>query len=197
MHALALTAAGGDRKGGARAVSRGPDLSAESGAVEIAARLPEHEETLMRVARGLCRDEAAARDLVQETFVRALERGQGFEPGTKLRAWLVTILHHRFIDLCRRAKARPLHPDGGASGEQLAAPEPEPPPVWSAFDRDDLRRAAEKLPAELGAAYRLHAFDGLGYAEIAKRLSIPQNTVGTRLLRARKRLKQILEEAPR
>jgi RNA polymerase sigma-70 factor (ECF subfamily) len=50
------------------------------------------------------------------------------------------------------------------------------------------------LDPVLGAAYRLRVADGLSYEEIAEELDIPRATVGTRLLRARKKLRAILKE---
>jgi RNA polymerase sigma-70 factor (ECF subfamily) len=57
---------------------------------------------------------------------------------------------------------------------------------------DDLRRAVEGLHPRLAEPYRLYAFDGMDYAEIAARLRIPVPTVGTRLLRARRKLRDAL-----
>lgn len=157
-------------------------------------QLAEHHGTLLALARRLAATEAQALDLVQDTFVRALEKQSSFRPGTSLGAWMITILHHRFIDLCRRERARGTPRSIDDPGLELPAPEPEPPRAWSRLDESAVREAAERLPPEMREVYRLHAFEGLGYAEIATRLKIPQNTVGTRLLRARKKLRQILEE---
>jgi RNA polymerase sigma-70 factor, ECF subfamily len=160
--------------------------------VRLESDLVEYEDTLLKIARGLTGNDAHARDLVQDTFLRAIEKKSSFRPGTMLRAWLVAILNHRFVDLCRRDKARGVHqPVEGLNLEQSV---PEPPPRWAAIDGETLRRTAEKLPPELRELYRLNAFEGLSYAEVAARLGIPQNTVGTRLFRARKQLRELLEK---
>jgi RNA polymerase sigma-70 factor (ECF subfamily) len=57
---------------------------------------------------------------------------------------------------------------------------------------DDVRRAAARLPDELREVYVQFALDGRSYVEIADALGIPKATVGTRLSRARARLKQLL-----
>lgn len=161
----------------------------DSRAPSIDADLAEHQDVLFRVARRLTSTDSQAKDLVQDTFLRALEKQSTFRPGTLLRSWLVAILNHRFIDLCRRDRARGKHQS--IDELELEAPPPEAPPVWAQIDADTLRKLAEKLPPDVREVYRLHAFEELSYAEIARRLSIPQNTVGTRLHRARKQLRQI------
>src|SRR5688500_4288305 len=66
-----------------------------------------HEAELLRVARRMCsRDEEHARDLVQDTFVRAYEayvEGR-FRQGSNARAWLLRILTNGFINDYRRQK---------------------------------------------------------------------------------------------
>ncbi|MCB9651245.1 MAG: RNA polymerase sigma factor [Deltaproteobacteria bacterium] len=159
---------------------------------QLESALEEHRGTLYRVALRLSGNEAVAQDLVQDTLLRAIEKKAAFEVGTALRAWLVTILNNRFIDQCRRERARGAHEP--VDGLPLAQPLPDPPPAWASLDIDALRRATERLPKDMAEVYRLSAFEGLSYAEIAGRLGIPQNTVGTRLLRARRKIRGLLEE---
>ena len=59
------------------------------------------------------------------------------------------------------------------------------------LDSGDLEGAVAKLDPEFRDIYRLHALEGRSYAEIAAQLDLPQNTVGTRLLRARKKLREL------
>jgi len=56
------------------------------------------------VSRFGSRREAAPRDLVQETYLRASEARETFRPGASMRAWLARILRNRFIDRFRRVK---------------------------------------------------------------------------------------------
>lgn len=163
--------------------------SLDSRAPSIDAHLAEHQDVLLGVARRLTSTDSQAKDLVQDTFLRALEKQSSFRPGTLLRAWLVAILNHRFIDLCRRERARGKHQSIDAL--ELEATPPEPPPIWAQIDADTLRALAQKLPDDVREVYRLHAFEELSYAQIARKLSIPQNTVGTRLHRARKQLRAL------
>src|SRR5438309_3827139 len=56
-----------------------------------------------RYASALTRNELRADDLVQDTLTRAIEKEHLWEPGTDLRAWLLTIMHNQNVNLVRRA----------------------------------------------------------------------------------------------
>jgi RNA polymerase sigma-70 factor (ECF subfamily) len=76
--------------------------------------------------------------------------------------------------------------------ERVAAPEAEVLPSWAAISPEQLGEALEKIPEEFRLVYQLHALEGRSYIEISERLGIPKATVGTRLIRARRRLKELL-----
>src|SRR5258708_12436825 len=59
-------------------------------------------DSIYRLALWLAPREADARDLVQETYLRALEAREAFRPGASMRAWLPRILRNRFIALLRQ-----------------------------------------------------------------------------------------------
>src|SRR5207248_497194 len=144
-----------------------------------------HQPALFAFALKLCGQAQDAHDLVQDTFEKALRAaaaGSG-ERGND-RAWLFTVLHHLFIDRYRRRARGPQH--ANIDDVDVAAKEPEPPPAWTALGVDEVRAALGELDVEFRDCYRLHALEGLGYAEIAARLGVPVSTVGTRIMRARK-----------
>lgn len=152
----------------------------------VAAQLP----VLRVVARGLCRNAAELEDLVQDAFERALRAIDTVDIDGNPRGWMVTILHNLHIDRCRaRARMQPHVPHDDLP---LPAPEASEPPAWSAIDAEDVRRATTQLPEELRVAYVMFALEGRSYIEIAAALGIPKATVGTRLSRARARLKELL-----
>jgi RNA polymerase sigma-70 factor (ECF subfamily) len=130
---------------------------------------------------------------VQDTFERGLLRFARFQPGTDGRAWLLTILHHLFIDRCRSGK-REARSDMPAEEleERIAAPEAEPQPTWASISTEQLREALSQLPEDFQVVYRMHALENRSYQEIAATLGIPKATVGTRLIRARRKLRELL-----
>lgn len=153
--------------------------------------LADAEPTLLRFARRICEDRGDARDLVQETFLRACRHGvpQGIHC---TRAWLTTIMQHVFLDRCRAASRRP-RPQAFDDGLRVASFEqamPEPP--WSRITIEDIREALDQIEQVYRDVYVLHAFDRLSYKDIARKLSIKRMTVGTRLNRAREQLRGVL-----
>lgn len=159
----------------------------------FAAFAREHEGILRATALRLCGNPSDANDLVQDTFERGLKSLARFQPGTDGRAWLLTILHHIFIDRCR-SRTREARSDTPAEEleERVAAPEAEPQPSWTAISTEQLREALAKIPEDFQVVYRMHALENRSYQEIAATLGIPKATVGTRLIRARRKLRELL-----
>jgi RNA polymerase sigma-70 factor (ECF subfamily) len=167
------------------------ELITEASRFEAMAR--EHGEALLGWALQLTGDRGDALDLVQDTYERALRRGLEGVAAGRLRPWLFVIARNQFFDGCRARRRR-----RALIAEQVglaATVTPDPPAEelpWQGVGPDDLRRAVEDLSPPLAQVYRLHAFERLDYAAIAARLCIPSRTVGTRLLRARRKLKAML-----
>ena len=160
-------------------------------AKHVRALLVEQVPVLRAVASRLCRGRAdAVEDLVQDVFEKALRSLHTLDLKQSPRGWMIAILHNLHVDRCRRyARLRPhVEYDEFA----VSAPEPAAAPDWAGLTADDVRRAAAELPPDLREAYSLFAFEGRTYAEVAAVLGIPITTVGTRILRARARLKEIL-----
>lgn len=128
-------------------------------------------------------------DLAQETFVRAYRAFPGFDPEGAARpsTWLLTIATRLALDA--RRKKRMDQTDEGADLPSAATPE-------SALERRQLGQAIERavaaLPDDQRAALVLDEFHGLSIAEIAAVLGAPENTIKTRLFRARERMREAL-----
>lgn len=152
-----------------------------------------HRPALEAVARRLCRGDHEAEDLVQDALERAVRNADKLEDAARARAWLVTVLHNLFIDRCRRTSRRPQH-DALDEERHGTTSEPVAAAAWSELGADDLRAAIVALPEEFRRPYEMHALDRASYDDIAAALGIPRNTVGTRLFRARRKLREILSE---
>jgi RNA polymerase sigma-70 factor (ECF subfamily) len=160
-------------------------------AAAFAALAQELRPVLYSIALNLCREPTEAADVVQDTFERALRSLSKRPFQGSPTSWLATILRNRVIDGWRSAKARSTAPEEQA----LEIPEepPESGPRWSAITGAQLEAAIETLPDDFRASYRLHAVEGLSYQEVARRLGVPSATVGTRILRARRKLRDLLQ----
>jgi RNA polymerase sigma-70 factor (ECF subfamily) len=153
-----------------------------------------HEAALLRRGRRLVGSESDARDLVQETLERALRTFHAFRPGTAVWAWLRTIMNSVWIDGWRRRQAAAKI--CSLPSIDMAAPEPEPTPAFGSDEEilERLPHAIARLPRIFREVLELRLQDNRSYGEIAERLGIPSRTVGTRILRARRQLRHILEE---
>lgn len=152
--------------------------------VELERAIRAHRPMLDVIAVKLCRSQLDAGDLVQDVLERFVEHYDSIPAEVPARAWMLRVMHNRFIDLIRR-----LRPTTEVEPDEVAAPEAEPEPWWHQLSRDDVRARLDELPDELRDAFRLYTLDGLSYQEIAARLGVSRNTVGTRILRARRRLR--------
>jgi RNA polymerase sigma-70 factor, ECF subfamily len=149
----------------------------------------EHEALLTAIARRLCGNEADAADLVHDTYERALRAWDRYAEHGNLRSWMVAILNNLFIDRCRKNRRTPK--TCAIDDLDVAAPEPAAPAAWTNVSDHQVGAALATLGAEFRRVYELHAL-GRSYDEIAAELNIAKATVGTRLLRARKKLKDAL-----
>ena len=171
------------------------ELATNVGGADFSRDVLPLQPNLMRVALGLTRNAAEASDLVQDALERALREWSRFTPGTNARAWVTAILSRLFIDGWRRRRRRPALV--GLDDMDLAGPPPPDeaatPAPWDAISDADLDRAVAQLPDALRHVFQLNVVDHLSYGDISAALGIPVNTVGTRLMRARRRLRATLE----
>ena len=147
----------------------------------------------------LTRDGDAARDLVQDTYLKAIRGQERFQPGTNLKAWLYTILHNTWRNRRRDAgRARVVFDsdavdtasEAGRPGV-VTAETPESRLLDAVMDAD-LRTALDALPETFREAVWLRDVEDLTYQEIADALSVPIGTVMSRISRGRRLLHDAL-----
>jgi RNA polymerase sigma-70 factor (ECF subfamily) len=152
-----------------------------------------HHCRLYQQALQLTRNRDKAQDLTQDTFERCLRRLPTGVPAEKVLSWMLVVMRHLFLDEIRsRACRRQVVLDV----ENCPDVEPdsvEDPPNWQAIPVKAVRQAVRALPDTLRRPYELHVFVNLRYREVGAVLHLPVKTVGTRIHRARRRLRDLLE----
>ncbi len=149
-----------------------------------------HLAALHDTALRLCGNAAEAQDLAHDTYVRALNAADRFEPGTSLKTWLLTILHNLFRT---RLRDRGRHAELELDDASVDAPAPlADEETWHAVTSAQLDSAVESLPQKLREVVVLRDLQGLSYKEIAQVLDLPVGTVMSRLHRGREALRAIL-----
>jgi len=148
-------------------------------------------DPLYNFARWMCSDADEARDLVQETFAKALKALSSFREGTNFRAWMFRILRNTFLTsrtgLERRNTVQ--ESEEGLDDSVVTHDTPELALVRRA-DTELVQQAIAKLPVGFQEVLVLADLEELKYQEIADALDIPIGTVMSRLARARGLLRQ-------
>lgn len=154
-----------------------------------------YNRRLYRLARSILRNGAEAEDVVQDAYVRAYEKLDGFVGPTGFSAWLCRIATNEALGRLRRRGRVVLLDDyaRGADGavgyqgiESIMSQQPDPERLAA---NGELRRllevAIDALPDDFRAVFVLRAVEGMSLVETAECLSIRPETVKTRFHRAR------------
>lgn len=150
--------------------------------------------TAMGLAWRMLRHRHLAEEAVQETFLAVWRDPDGYraERGT-VRAWLMSTLHHRAVDLIRHEESQTRRATEAAAVVATARGPADPGEVvvgeiGLAEDRKAVRRALEDLRPEQRQIIELMYFEGLSQTRIAERLPLPLGTVKSRARLAMRRL---------
>jgi len=151
--------------------------------------------SLYNHASWLAHDQAEAEDLVQETFAKALRAFDSFEPGTNFKAWIFRILRNTFLTTRTGiAAARTVFLEDNPETLDPAASDPTPEDTLIRLDNQAaLHAALEQLQPQLREALLLCDVEEMKYKDIAVILDIPIGTVMSRISRARRTLRQLLQ----
>lgn len=149
-------------------------------------------DQIYSLARRLTREDQAAEDLVQETYLRAFEAWTKHRRPDRVEPWLVTICLNVARSDHRRRRRRPdlvfvaeQSPDA-AAGPDVAAE------AMGRMDRDAVRRALWSLPEQQRVALTLVDICGLTAAQAARATRSPRGTILSRVHRGRKALAELV-----
>ena len=150
-------------------------------------------DQLYNFAHWLTQDTTEAEDLVQETYTKALRGFSSFQAGTNFRAWIYRILRNSFLSSKSGLKEMVSFDEEDGTTEALSS---QSTPETLLLARADRALVQEAL-AEMAVPYReillLCELEEMSYQEIAQTLAIPIGTVMSRLSRARKALRELLQ----
>ena len=181
---------------------------------DCAAWLDEHGDYLFKYAIFRLRDQTAAEDAVQETFLAALKAYENFQGRGSERTWLTGILKHKITDHFRRvSREAPIGEDVDEASEPTdlfrtagqwtghwdpnRAPTDWQTTPFELVERDDFWRVfsdcLSPLPQRTASVFTLREVDGLKSDEICEMLNISTNNLWVMLHRARLHLRNCLE----
>lgn len=176
------------------------DLSAGQAISDL---LESHGGRIYSLGLTLCDNPENAQDLVQETFLRALESWDSFEGRSKPSTWLHTIAVRTCRRMQRRRAGEPRHmepltrilPSGDEGVIQLPSDEDPEADAVRREATEAVLRAVSHLPLDFRLPFVLKEMADLSIAEIAEALDVNPATVKTRLHRARLRVRKEVAEA--
>ncbi len=161
-------------------------------AIEFDFSLNQASTALRPFALRLTKDLDDAKDLLQDTMMKAFLNKDKFSDGTNLKAWLYTIMKNTFITNYQKMVKKKTFIDttdnlhyinsSGATTYNFAL---------NSFAKEEIFNSIEKLDDLFKIPFNMY-FSGYKYHEIAEHLDIPIGTVKNRIHIARKELKQNL-----
>jgi len=168
------------------AAAKDPDRTPEEALNRL---VPAYQTALLRLCFAYLHDRALAEDAVQETFLKAYRNIAHFRGDASEKNWLMKIAVNTCRDLRRSGWYR--HVNRAVTPEML----PEPSAQASGRDRE-ITAEVMRLPVRLREVVLLYYFQDMSTVAVAEALGITQQAVSGRLLRARAKLRTVLEGRP-
>jgi RNA polymerase sigma factor (sigma-70 family) len=168
-----------------------------------------YQRLVYTVPRRAGLDDEAAADVFQATFARLIEHLHRLDDASRVRAWLVTTAKREALRaLEQRARRVELVPERSADGDEgddgdpfdrMASPDPLPEALLAELQElDRMRHAVERLEPRQRQLIELLFFqeDALPYNEIARRLGIPEGSIGPTRARVLAKLRALMAPLP-
>jgi RNA polymerase sigma-70 factor (ECF subfamily) len=151
------------------------------------------ENNLQSFAMSFTRNRDDARDLTQETMLKAITYRNYYTPQTNFKAWVFTIMRNIFINQYRRrVKSGTIFDNSKDSFLTVNTVSFEESPLEK-ISVKDINQKIDMLGDEYKRPFEMH-FQGFKYKEIADELRIPIGTVKSRIFIARKKLMDALPD---
>jgi RNA polymerase sigma-70 factor, ECF subfamily len=158
----------------------------------------EHLDGLYSYAMVLSRNHAEAEDLVQETYVRAIQAMGRLRAGSNMKSWLFTILRNIWFNQLRKRRNGPqmveIEVEDGLANNIVEPSKDSHDLYVSKIETEQVRAAIQELPVQSREIILLREYEDLSYQEIASVLDCPLGTVMSRLGRARAKLRALLSK---
>ncbi len=158
-----------------------------------------HMTILHAYALHLTMNSEHAKDLLQETYLKAYRFWGNFEKGTNIKAWLYCIMKNSYINFYRKEIKEPkkveyqeYHLPYSTTQEASFDKKHLPEKTYDEIFGDEIARSIESLKDSFKNIILLSDVEGLTYKEIAKVIDCPVGTVRSRLYRGRSQLRKKL-----
>lgn len=157
-------------------------------------KLTDLQNNMLNFAMTLTSNRDEAKDLVQETTLKALDNIDRYYENTNFKGWVFTIMHNIFVNNYRRIVHNKARIDQTENLYHLNLPQD------SGFDSPEgsytlaeINKVINSFTDEYKIPFSMHV-SGFKYEEIAQQLNMPIGTVKSRIFFARKRLQELLKD---
>ncbi|PYQ17451.1 MAG: RNA polymerase subunit sigma-24 [Acidobacteria bacterium] len=158
-----------------------------------------HSRAVFRLAYRMTGNEHDAEDVVQEAFLRAYRRLDQYDQRARFSSWLYRIAANCAFDLLRARRRRDEDPwPEGTEATPADFPATDPAPdrlVMSAEVKQRVTVAMSRMSAQEKAAFVLRHFEGMSIAEIGQALDLEASAAKQSVLRAVRKVRQVLAPA--
>lgn len=157
-------------------------------------KLIDLQNNMMNFALTLTSNREEAKDLLQETTLRALDNKEKYYENVNFKGWVFTIMHNIFVNNYRRVVRSQTMIDQTENLYHLNMPQdsgfdtPE-----GAYTVAEIVKVINNFSDEYKVPFSMHV-SGFKYEEIAQQLKLPIGTVKSRIFFARKRLQELLAD---
>jgi RNA polymerase sigma-70 factor, ECF subfamily len=167
----------------------------------FATLMKRYDRRIYRLAIHITRNEEDAKDVLQESFLKAYTHLDRFENRSRFYTWLVRITVNEALMKLRKSRQReevsldegPLADDGEFLPRRIAGWEKNPEQRYLGSELQEiLKKAIDELKLPYRIVFQLRDIDQLSIEETAQALQLSHATVKTRLLRARLQLRELL-----
>jgi RNA polymerase sigma-70 factor (ECF subfamily) len=169
--------------------------AADGDGTAVRALYERHAPWLMARLTRRCNDREVVLDVLQDTFVAAWREADKWRGDGEVAAWLWGIAFRRMVSRLRRRKDVLLLPDWEASTAAQSVPAAEDQ-VLLGVEYGDLSGALRRLSPEFRSVVQAVVLDGLTTREASRLLGVRENTVRTRLHRAKAQLRLSINQTP-
>lgn len=158
-----------------------------------------YEQKMRRYAAKFISDRDDIQDVVQEVFVKAYANINSFDVSRKFSPWLYRIAHNELVNTLRRRQKKSFLPlfdldtflPGNADKKNQ---------ITSQLEAKEIRHIVtthlEQLPDKYKEPIVLHYLEDLSYQEISDIMRLPVSTVGTRIIRAKRMMAEMMKTNP-
>lgn len=148
----------------------------------------DHYPVMLPVCKRYSNNSDDALDILHEGFIKVFRHIAKYKSGTSLPAWIRRIMINTAIDYYRKKSRKRTEDIDTAYGIKSGAPD-----VISTMSADEILAALQELTFAYRSVFNLYVIEGYSHREVAEQLGITESTSRSNLVKARTKLKAILQ----